>query len=207
MLSEILRPSSASERFIIGDSFPEPLLIPSPLLPERLMEIGLLRYESWIAEGVSPDQFRYPYWIDKSEHEGLANYYHFTVRGEDGRLEAAARLSIHESIEEVPGYKDLIKVIQQSGKEIALDPPFGAYNRLVVRPDLWNQGLGSQMLEPVLHLGIQLGCNTFITGITTRLLERTLKRGFEYIGEEESFRNIPTHNCCATRESVLINKS
>ncbi|WP_373514741.1 GNAT family N-acetyltransferase, partial [Persicitalea sp.] len=105
--------------------------------PERILDIGKFRIEGWRNEkGVDPDFFAQKTWLDELDKKAK----HWIVTdGEE--IVAAARLSLHDSLDDVP-YADMLTPEHQRHFE---SRKLASLNRLVVAPEYRGHGLSGQL--------------------------------------------------------------
>jgi GNAT superfamily N-acetyltransferase len=153
--------------------------------PDMLEEIYRLRVDAWMTTGLGLGMFPNGMWID----EGEERHRHWVVF-DDGRLVAAARLSIHERLCDVPCahlFTDL---------HFPAAPPFGSINRLVVHPDARSRGLSKKLDQIRIEAAAAAGCRTIVaywsrvTGLARyHALER---QGFVRISDFDFRHELPT---------------
>lgn len=119
--------------------------------PQVLDQVYALRVKAWLADGINPDSNLEGIW--KDEYEERARHW-AVLDGE--KVLAAARLSIHQSLGDVPSH-----YVFESLKFEA-PTPIASINRLVVHPD--GRGLGlSRKLDAIrLQEAKQEGCRTVV---------------------------------------------
>src|SRR3990170_4437597 len=89
-------------------------------------EIGRLRSAVWRAEpDVNRSALPGDVWLD--DLDAIAD--HWVARDGQGRIVAAARMTIHDRLEDVPYYESFAHL------PIGSKGPFASLNRLVVNPD------------------------------------------------------------------------
>jgi GNAT superfamily N-acetyltransferase len=106
--------------------------------PGALEEIYAFRAAVWqSAGGLAPGAFPAGHWRDA--HDAAAM--HWVVRGTDDRLLAAARLTLHPTLEEVPEAEEYLRY------GLRLSGPIAAPARVVVCPSVQRLGLGRRLLD------------------------------------------------------------
>jgi GNAT superfamily N-acetyltransferase len=100
--------------------------------------VGRLRAEVWgatgqSAEGASPDGR----WLDPYDFDGR----HWVVRDASGRLVAAARVTVHGRLADVPEAEEYLRY----GLELA--GPIASPARVVVAPEAQGNGLARKLLD------------------------------------------------------------
>lgn len=101
---------------------------------------------------------------------------------------AAARLCIHDSIEEFPDY--------YPGNRFDCDfnPPIAMMNRLVVHPDFQSQGLSSCLDKVRIEKAVLLNCRSIAVEVPSYRVQRLENMGFEYVGKTVDTTNIQQVN-------------
>jgi GNAT superfamily N-acetyltransferase len=108
--------------------------------PDRIMDIGRFRIKGWKNEnGIDPAFFSNDYWLDDIDQRA----FHWIVTHRD-RIVASARLSMHDSLDDVP-YAQLLKPRHRLYFE---NKRLASINRLVVDPEFRREGL-SLLLDQV----------------------------------------------------------
>lgn len=116
-----------------------------------LREIGALRARAWAER--CPDIGRRGLWLDEFDAVGR----HFAICS-DRELIAAARVSFHATLTDVPDPEDF--------RDLAPPPsPIASLNRLVVDPSYRRQGLGIRLLSARLEAAEQACCRSAVTSI------------------------------------------
>lgn len=91
---------------------------------------------------------------------------------------AAARLSIHSSLTEVPDSECLEGVLA------SLPAPICSINRCVVHPDYWGMGFARKLDKVRLDTARQLGCKSIVATVSDAKRAKTLASyGFRYVGD------------------------
>lgn len=157
------------------------ILAPQQVSPHELLEIRALRARAWLAAGIAnAGDFSDGLWeVDPVD----AVAYHVLLR-DSGRLAAAARLSIHQSVEELPDFSTLCKAV--AATDLGGVGPYASLNRLVVDPDLKGNGLASMLLEPRILLALLAGAKTLVCNVASAHPDegrtRTLAERYKRIG-------------------------
>jgi GNAT superfamily N-acetyltransferase len=118
--------------------------------PELLTRIGQLRVMAWATE--IPQAAAMGEWLD--EFEGCACHW-VVFRGCE--LVAAARLSIHQSLADVPDPECFVGIFREPPPT-----PIASFNRLVVHPSARGFGLSRRLDEARLDFAEALGCRCAI---------------------------------------------
>jgi GNAT superfamily N-acetyltransferase len=118
------------------------MIDPFPILETRdsreIDEICRFRAEVWSAiPGTRPDAFPLGHWRDPFDDWAR----HWIVRSEDGRLVAAARLTIHDGVEQMIEPREYLRYGLKADGQIA------APDRVVVAHGWRNRGLAAKLLE------------------------------------------------------------
>ena len=167
--------------------------------PGILAQVFRLRVAAWRARMPAfPDLER---WVDDFDAVGR----HWVVV-EDGAVIAAARLTIHGRLAEVPNAEIYRGVLPDD-----MPGPLGVFNRLVVAPDHAGRRL-SQALDRVrVEAARRAGCRVLI-GETFAGLSRINQleaAGFEVVGDAGPYRSGPLQavkNGAARRRAVMIHR-
>jgi len=155
-----------------------------------MQRIGKLRADVWNEEGVSlPNICKNNMLLDELDHDEAK---HFVVFKDD-ELIAAARLTLHHSLTEMPSAEDFAPY------DLALELPYGYLSRLVVKKSFRNQGLARKLDCMCLHEAKKLGAKAVILTTVPYRLKALSKIGFSYFGlsgllpEQMSDLQIETH--------------
>ena len=148
--------------------------------PERLEEIGRFRIRAWRHEnGISSSFFSQDAWIDSVDNQAI----HWIITKND-TIVAAARLSFHDDLEDVP-YNDFLH--PEHG--LLFDrPPIASINRLVVDPAFRGRGFAKILDQERIKVATQYGSKVMIAFPQLSRLESLQKLGFSLISQ---LRNIP----------------
>lgn len=151
--------------------------------PDRLMEIGRFRIKAWQNEqGVNPIFFSRDVWIDVVDQHA----FHWIITKND-EIVASARLSIHESLEDVP-YAELLNTEQSAGFQNCC---VASINRLVVLPEYRGIGLSSILDNIRIERAIQQKAACMIAFPQLSRLKTLGRRGFELIAQLENIPEMP----------------
>lgn len=136
-----------------------------------LREIRQLRRRAWGAEGLWPpgcdESGRF---IDPVDELAM----HWTVE-QDGQLVAAARVSFHAGVSELPDE-------DERHPELAvLGGPLASLNRLVVAPEYRSRGYGRQVSQACIDSARASGCSAIIAASHGRGLDVFRKLKFAFI--------------------------
>jgi GNAT superfamily N-acetyltransferase len=139
--------------------------------PDALEEVFRFRAAVWADEA----------WLSKHQnmsriadrHEGDAR--HWVVR-QRGQLVAAARLSFHERIEDVPDYEFF-----PTRLPITIPPPIASMNRLVVHPAHRYQGIATNLDRCRIQAAKQSGANAILVQCPPYRVQRLCQLGFKPI--------------------------
>lgn len=151
--------------------------------PTRMNEIGKFRIKGWKNEkGINPAFFSQEAWLEELDERS----YHWVVT-KGPHIVAAARLSIHTSLDDVP-YAHLLKPmhrVQFEGKCVA------SINRLVVDPDFRRAGL-SHCLDLVrIERAKTKNADVVIAFPQQLRLSPLVKKGFTLIEQLENIPEMP----------------
>jgi len=148
---------------------------------ELLRQIGRLRVEAWETETARAAEM--PTWLDEFDQTAR----HWVVFRE-GTPIAAARLSVHQSLTEVPDAESYAGVFAEPP-----EPPIASLNRLVVHPSARGAGLSKQLDLVRLDAAESLGCCSVIlsTASGPRRVSQLIGWGFELVGEGPRFHKPP----------------
>lgn len=139
--------------------------------PQVLEQIYALRVIAWRSKVDVPDGVTQ--WVD--DIDPLSKHW-AVIRG--NQVVAAARLSVHQLITEVPdpeGYHGVIDF---------LPPPIGSMNRLVVHPDFRGRGLSKLLDQGRIEAARKFGCKNLVVSATDQKRAAALTaEGFKFCGE------------------------
>lgn len=154
-------------------------------------EIGKLRYECWLGEGVI-DAALFPdgLWVDDMDYGPFAR--HWVVRELDtGAIVGAARLTWHSSLDD--DYRD-VKLWRDKG--VPLQAPVLDFGRLVVRKDHRRKGIARSLVDVRMKAakewtqnGLKArSCVCTASAVNVGMLKQS---GFVPIGQTASFHDRP----------------
>jgi predicted GNAT family N-acyltransferase len=138
-----------------------------------LQEIGRLRTVVWRAEpDVNRSALPGDVWLD--DLDKIA--FHWVARDNRGKIVAAARMTIHDRLEDVP--------YSESFRHLRVDSPgpFASLNRLVVSPDARGQGLARGLDCARLAHAVRSSAACVLVVAVSRRMEALSHLGFERIG-------------------------
>jgi hypothetical protein len=139
--------------------------------PSVLEEIYALRVIAWKGRGHIADTMTK--WVDEFDSIAL----HFAVM-EGAIPRAAARMTIHANIEEVP------EAGVYTGLITDLPPPICSFNRCVVHPEYQNRGFACSLDIVRIAIARSLKCGSIVTNAGTLRRSTQFERlGFRYMGE------------------------
>ena len=151
--------------------------------PERMDEMGALRIRAWKNEpGISQTFFSNATWLDNEDT--IAHHWVITCHDE---IIAAARLSIHSHYRSIPHADlfDMAKVPEYN------NPPFAAFNRLVVSPEHRSKGFSHILDEARIDFAIASGVKTIIAQPVESRIRALERLGFQYIGKVRPLFQMP----------------
>ena len=147
----------------------------TPPNAELLEQIGRLRVRAWAT--VVEEAAQMEVWLD--EFDASARHWIVTVNGE---LAAAARMSVHNSIGEVPEAEIYLGLITDS-----LPKPIASINRLVVSPDHRRRGY-ARLLDCARIAAAEksgYGCIVAETPSGAGRVRALLSHGFKFAGTSQ----------------------
>lgn len=151
--------------------------------PERIIEIGKFRIHGWKNEyGISSTFFSQDLWLEDLDQRS----YHWIITKGD-LIVAAARLSLHSALEEVP-YARLLKPehrLRFENKRIA------SINRLVVDPEFRRAGLSGLLDRVRIERAIAQKADVIIAFPQQVRLAPLIKKGFTLIEQLENIPEMP----------------
>ena len=163
------------------------------VLDETLLrEIGRLRVAAWETETSRAAEM--DIWLDEFNRSAR----HWVVFCE-GMPVAAARLSVHASLAEVPDAESYADVFTQPPPA-----PIASLNRLVVHPSARGAGLSKRLDRIRLDAAEAMGCRSAIlsTASGPRRIRQLLGWGFELAGYGPRFEKPPL--CYLPAPAVLL---
>ena len=148
--------------------------------------IGKLRVRAWKTE--VPQAIQMVAWLD--EFDQIARHWAFL---RDGQPVAAARLSVHCSINDVPDSENYTGLFSEPPQA-----PIASFNRLVVDPTVRGMGLSEQLDRLRLDVAeaMQCQCVVLSTSAGPRRVTHLVKLGFAVVGQGNPCLHSPV--CCAT---------
>ncbi|MEA3188060.1 MAG: hypothetical protein QOD99_1890 [Chthoniobacter sp.] len=146
-----------------------------------LQKIGRLRVEAWQTKTSRAAEMET--WID--EFDLTARHW---VVFQNGLPVAAARLSVHEALEDIPDAESYLGVFRKN-------PPalIASLNRLVVAPCARGLGLSKRLDVARLRAAEQMGCRSAVlsTASGSGRVKQLVGWGFAVAGEGPRFKNPP----------------
>lgn len=160
--------------------------------PVLLEQIGRLRVVAWAT--VIEKATDLGSWVDAFDPKAR----HWVVY-QGAELVAAARMTIHPSLDEVPDAESYSGMFQEP-----LPPPIASLNRLVVHPSARRMGLSKALDVARLEAAERLGCHSAIlsTASGPNRVRQVQGWGFEWIGYGPRFLNPPL--CHLPPPAVLV---
>lgn len=131
-----------------------------------------LRIQSWISVGVlEPGKYKNDVCMDEHDHHA----FHWAIRI-NSKIIAAARLCVHNSLNELPDSGFFVDITEE------IEAPIATLNRLVVHPDYQKQGL-SRLLDKVrFDKAAELKCRSIIVVGPGYRINSLAKQGFKVVG-------------------------
>ncbi|GAB4029238.1 hypothetical protein GCM10028809_19190 [Spirosoma gilvum] len=153
----------------------ESYILTEVAFPNRIAEIGALRIRAWSSEpGIDPIFFSQRIWIDALDHE--AHHWIVTL---NNKIVASARMSFHNSLDNVP-YASLLPAEYCSRYE---NRSLVSINRLVVDPQFRGRGLAKVLDNVRLTMAIDKGVDVILAQPQLSRLAALDKLGFSYLCE------------------------
>lgn len=153
----------------------EPYTLTEVAFPDRIAEIGALRIRAWSSEpGIDPVFFSQRTWIDALDHTSR----HWIVTLQN-KVVAAARMSFHDSLNDVP-YASLLPhkyCTRYERKRLV------SINRLVVDPQFRGRGLAKVLDKVRLNRAMEKGVDIILAQPQLSRLSALDKLGFSYLCE------------------------
>lgn len=144
--------------------------------PDAVMlnRIGKLRVKAWETE--VPAIAELDSWLDG--YDPCARHWAFV---QDDELIAAARLTIHERLADVPDADDFAGVTE------ALPTPLGVLSRLVVAPHFRRRGLSKRLMAVRIDAAEQAGCQAALGASSSggHIVAQLQAFGFQVIAERQ----------------------
>ena len=145
-------------------------------------EICRFRVRVWRQEGqLSSEAFGSGTWRDSVDDGAL----HWLIRDSRGRLAAAGRLSVHESLEDVHQAEEYLRF------ELALPGPIAAPDRVVVARFARKAGLGRRILDLQDAAAVARGASHAVRQASPRMVELLKHRGWQVLGPASSDERFP----------------
>ncbi|GAB4024248.1 GNAT family N-acetyltransferase [Spirosoma koreense] len=143
--------------------------------PERIQEIGTLRIRAWRDEpGINTVFFDRRTWIEAIDHTA-----HHWVVTKNNVVVAAARMSLHDSLEEVP----YAALLPDSHRPRYQRKRLASINRLVVDPRFRGRGLARLLDQARLDMAASKGVDVVLAQPQLARLSALTKLGFSYVCE------------------------
>jgi hypothetical protein len=154
-------------------------------------QIGQLRVRAWQTELAGACTMS----SCLDEFDRIARHWVFFS---DGEPVAAARLSIHATIDELPEQEGYAGVFQNPPPS-----PIASLNRLVVDPTVRGVGLSERLDAIRLDAAEEAGCRCAVgaTDSGERRIRQMVRMGFEVVGLGKQFNSPLNHGC---RPAVLM---
>lgn len=140
---------------------------------ETIAEIGRLRLRVWRAIGaeMGPTPDGGGGWVDEHDQHAI----HFAV-WHGGCLVAAARLCLHERLEDAPDYEHHKQVVTAWP---SLPAPIACFNRLVVDPAFQRRGLATALDKIRLVTAKELGAHSVFLTVPRYRVNAIIQLGFQ----------------------------
>lgn len=141
--------------------------------PETIEAIGRLRAEVWTATGKSAeDAFPEGRWLDPHDFEGP----HWIVRDRRGRLVAAARVTVHPRLEDVPEAEEYLRY------GLDLPGPVASPARVVVSPEARGHGLARKLLDAQDAFAASVGARHAVRQASPAMVRLLVHRSWRILG-------------------------
>jgi predicted GNAT family N-acyltransferase len=163
----VFRVVTMAMRFAL--KFPENTTVRQEMSPLILKDVFRLRAFVWRQLSEHP-QFCSEDWTDEFDASAL----HW-VALVDGRLAAAARMSVHDRLEGIPDFQFF------AGLNLSLASPIASINRLVVHPDFRGMRLSHELDTQRLGAARKMNCRT-MTVLESKLSGMERLRALERLG-------------------------
>ncbi|MBU1821317.1 MAG: GNAT family N-acetyltransferase [Bacteroidetes bacterium] len=151
--------------------------------PDRIMDIGRFRIKGWRNEsGINPAFFMNDYWLDDIDKRA----FHWIIT-QDTRIVAAARLSLHNGLEDVP-YAELLK---PEHRQLFKEKHIASINRMVVDPEFRREGLSTLLDRVRIERARALHADLIIAFPQLVRIAALEKRGFMFIEQLENIPEMP----------------
>ena len=150
---------------------------------DALNLIGKLRYKVWEEEGsINAEAFPNRSWVDELDKCGK----HWVVKDSSGEFIAAARLTVHETLDD--DYRD-VQLWKRSGKILPL--PTCDLGRLVVLNAFRGRGIAQNLNKIRIQYARDLGAKSIMVTASEGNARLLRKLGFIDIGETIYFDDRP----------------
>ncbi len=138
-----------------------------------LDEIYAFRVRVWRASGgVASDAFPRGRWRDGDDKTAR----HWIAREPGGRLVAAARLTLHATLAEVPEAEEYLRYVS------SLDGPIAAPARFVVCPSMRGGGLGRRLLAIQDETATSAGARFAVCQASPMMIRLLVSQGWRLLG-------------------------
>ena len=145
--------------------------------------IGKLRYKVWEEEGsINAEAFPNMCWVDELDKGGR----HWVVKDSNGEYIAAARLTVHETLDD--DYRD-VQLWKRSGKVLPL--PTCDLGRLVVLNAFRGRGIAQSLNKIRIEYAKEIGAKSIMVTASEGNARLLRKLGFVDIGETIVFDDRP----------------
>lgn len=141
---------------------------------ELLEEIGALRFELWNAAASNLSRTSPKAWLDRVDKEAM----HFLVFNND-EVVAAARLSIHHHIDDIPEHEAIISCFPDWAPTF----PVGHLGRLVVHPSARSNGIATKLDADRIDYCGSKNVATIVGAAISWRTDALKKLGFDLRGE------------------------
>jgi GNAT superfamily N-acetyltransferase len=150
--------------------------------PRVLDEICAFRAQTWRAVGgLAASAFAEGQWRDDDDARGR----HWIVRDGAGRLVAAARLTMHATLAEVPEAEEYLRY------GLRLHGPIAAPARVVVSPADQGAGLGRRLLQAQDEAALAAGARHAVRQASPAMVRLLLPRGWRVVGPASTDPRFP----------------
>ena len=140
---------------------------------EAIAEIFSFRATVWESTGTtSPEAFANGQWNDKCDESAQ----HWAVYDDNDQLIGAARLTLHDRLEDVHESQEYLRY------GLHFDGPIAAPDRVVVSPNAAGMGIGGQLLDKQEAAGIKQGAVAAVRQASAAMCRLIAKRGWELLG-------------------------
>ncbi len=158
-------------------------IIPPQLQNAYLDEISSLRVLVWKHQ-IETTAFSDKKWLDKHDFHA----HHWVVLNEENSLVAAARLSVHYTVSDLPDHEEIEHLLKDSHCPIAM------MSRLVVNPAHQRLGIAKELDVARIEKAKQLDCNFLAAQVPTYRTKSIQALGFKCLGKahEKTFQSLKT---------------